>query len=268
MWKPKENTVSEGGKFMQPIIFYDFETTDSNPLTCGIHQLSGAVIEKGKVVERFNWFIKPKEGCSVSATAMWMAYKANGFGSVKAMRESDKYEPQDVVYKRFMNLFVKYGGGEYRDGHPRYVDRPMLGGFNVYKFDNEVLRQWMVDNGDVPKIGFFAADGCIDLLLISSIVLGRNLECMNNFKLKEVAWAFGVKVEKDKLHSSDYDTEMCIGIYKALIKRGYIFPISREEFFTIHSQEDMDRHNDEYWADRNSKDPEMEEWIKNFDENA
>ncbi len=265
MWREKTGNVSGNGRFMQPIIFYDFETTDSNPQTCGIHQLSGAVIVEGKVVERFNWFVKPKEGCSVSPYAMWLAYKANGFGSVKAMRESEIYEPQDVVYNRFISLFTKYGG-DYRDGHPRYDNRPMLGGFNIHKFDNEVLRQWMKDNNSPHQLGHYIADGSIDLQLICGIVLGRQLRCMNNFKLKEVAWALGVTVEKDKLHSSDYDTEMCIGIYRALIKKGFIRPMSNEDFFAIHSQEDMDRHNDEHWEEKNNPDPEKEEWIKNFKE--
>lgn len=264
MWKDKESVVSENGKYMQPIIFYDFETTDANPLTCGIHQLSGAVMVKGKIVERFNKFIKPKEGCSVSPYAMWLAYKANGFGSVKAMRESDKYEPQDEVYKWFMDLLVRYGGEPLKDGHPLYQNRPMLGGFNIHKFDNEVLRQWMKDNGETRALGNFIADASVDLLLICGPILGRVIRNVNNMKLKEVAWTLGVKVEQDKLHSSDYDTEMCVEIYRTLVKQGYIRPLSNEDFFAIHSTEDLNAHNDEYWSAKNSVDPEEQEFIKNF----
>lgn len=269
MWKEKVNNVSENGKYMQPIIFYDFETTDANPQTCGIHQLSGAVIVQGKVVERFNWFIKPKDGCSVNAHAMWLAYKANGYGSVKAMRESDMYEPQEVVYRRFIDLIVKYSGGIHKDGHPRFDNRVMLGGFNIWKFDNEVLRQWMVDNGETKSLGHFVCDACVDLLLVCGPILGRVIRNVNNMKLKEVAWALGVQVDKEKLHSSDYDTEMCIEIYKTLVKRGYLKPMTNEEFFEVHPIDELNKHDEEHWAELNERknpDPEHAAFIENFKE--
>ena len=270
MWKEKTNNISENGKYMQPIIFYDFETTDSEPKTCGIHQLSGAVIVARKVVERFNWFIKPKEGCSINAYAMWLAYKANGFGSVKAMRESDIYEDQAIVYRRFVDLIIKYGGGVYKDNHPRYDNRVMLAGFNIHKFDNEVFRQWMKDNEDPRSLGHLVSDASIDLQLVCGPILGRVIRNVNNMKLKEVAWALGVQVDKTKLHSSDYDTEMCIEIYKTLLKNGYIKPMSNEEFFGVHTFDDLNQHDKEHWdevAKKKTPDPEELAFIENFKEN-
>lgn len=275
-------TINDDGKYMQPIVFYDFETTDANPQTCGIHQLSGAVVERGKVVERFNWFVKPKEGCSVSPMAMWLAYKANGFKSVEEMRASDIYEPMDVVYHRFMDLLVKYGGGVHKDGHPKYENRVMLGGFNIHKFDNEVLRQWMLDNGEKLALGFFVADASVDLLLICGPVLGMQLRYMDHMKLKDVAWALGVQVDESKLHSSDYDTEMCLGIYRKLlcknldchttdtaedVKFGLLNPITNEMWFRIHTPGELEARKAARWAkspEKEAEKAEMEEFIKNY----
>ena len=277
-----KNTINEDGKYMQPIVFYDFETTDANPETCGIHQLSGAVVYKGKIVERFNWFLKPKEGCSVSPYAMYLAWKANGFKTVEEMRASDIYEPQEVVYRRFMDLLIKYSGGVYKDGHPRYADRVMLGGYNIHKFDNEVLRNWMAYNNDPLKLGHYIADGCIDLQLISGVVLGMQLRYMNNFKLKEVAWALGVKVDESKLHSSDYDTEMCLGIYKKLCckdldcytkddgtpgKFGIVNPITNEEWFKLHTIEELEERDRAKWTktpEKEAEEREKEEFFKTY----
>lgn len=219
---------------MAVILFFDLETTGIDPEKCGIHQISGSFVVNGKIVESFNYHVKPKAGCECSEKAMEMAGH-----TYEEMMASDEYEPMDVVFNKVYDRILEYCGGRNAKGYVDWNKKIYVGGYNIHKFDCPFMRQWFIDNGKVvndPKTGEdrcewgYLVCGEIDVMLILEPVLMRVRSRMKNVKQYSVAAALGIPVDESRLHEAGYDIELCFAIYKTVVERGYVGVLPWDDF--------------------------------------
>ena len=234
-------------------MFYDLETTGTNPETCGIHQFSGTFLVDGVEKDSFDFHVKPRSGCECSQIAMEMAGH-----TYEEMMESDEYVPMDVAFRWIYNKIVEYGGGIVKDNHPDYNKRVFLAGYNIHKFDNEFLRRWFEDNHAPNPLGFYVAEA-IDVMLLAVPALMKFRHLMPGFTQEEIAWALGINLESDKLHKSDYDIAICIAIYKALVSERCICGLPRDRWEAMHSEEDIKTFKNKMIRQRQEKKRKAEE---------
>ena len=215
---------------MAVILFYDLETTGLDPEKCGIHQISGAFVVNGVIVESFNYHVKPKKGCLCSEKAMEMAGH-----TYEEMMASDEYLPMAEVFRKIYARIIYYCGGLNESGKVDWGKKIFTGGYNIHKFDGPFMRQWFLDNGanssGVPYFEWgWVTSGEIDVMLLAEPVLMRVRSRMKNFKQYSVAQALGIMVDEGKLHEAGYDIELCFDIYKTIVERGYIGVLPWDDF--------------------------------------
>ena len=58
---------------MEKIFFFDLETTGVKHWQNGIHQISGGVVIEGKMVEKFNFKVRPNEKAKIEDEALAVA---------------------------------------------------------------------------------------------------------------------------------------------------------------------------------------------------
>ena len=224
---------------MPTIFFYDVETTGTDPAKCGIHQISGMFVKDGVVKDKFNYRVKPKEGCLCSPVAMDMA----GY-TYEEMMASDLFEPMDVVFKRVLDKITYYCGGNIENGHPAFKNKILFGGYNIHKFDNEFLRQWFEDNHAPFGFGYYYA-GVIDVMLLLEIAVMKHRTEISGIKLEEAAWLLNISNDPDGFHDACFDVEMCYLIYCKLIDLGCIRPIQERDWVKLHTVEELEAWNKE-----------------------
>ena len=215
---------------MAVILFYDLETTGLDPVKCGIHQISGAFVVNGKIVETFNHYVKPKKGCECSKEAMELAGH-----TYEEMMTLDQYRPMEVVFKEVYSRILYYCGGLNESGKVEWGKKIYTAGYNIHKFDGPFMRQWFLDNGanqsGNPCFEWgWVTSGELDVMLIAEPVLMKVRGRMKNFKQYSVAQALGIPVDESKLHEAGYDIELCFNIYKAIVERGYIGVLPWDDF--------------------------------------
>ena len=215
------------------ILFYDLETTGTDPQTCGIHQISGAFLVDGVVRDQFNYHVKPREDCECQPVAMQMAGH-----TYEEMMASEEYLPMDVVFDKVFSKIIEYDGGIVKDGRPDYDRRIFLGGYNVHKFDNEFLRRWFLDNKAPYALGMYVAEA-VDVMLLAVPALMRFRSQLPGFTQEEIAWALGIELDPEKLHDANYDILVCIEIYKALVGERCVGALRRERWNDLHTQYDI-----------------------------
>lgn len=96
-------------------------------------------------------------------------------------------------------------------------DKFFLVGYNNAAFDNQFLRGFFLQNGDVYFGSWFWANS-IDVMVLASAYLAERRPEMENFKLSTVAKFLGVSVSDDSLHNALYDIELTRAVYD-IVKR-------------------------------------------------
>ena len=215
---------------MAVILFYDLETTGLDPEKCGIHQISGAFVVNGVIVESFNYHVKPKKGCLCSEKAMEMAGH-----TYEEMMASDEYLPMAEVFQKIYARIIYYCGGLNESGKVDWGKKIFTGGYNIHKFDGPFMRQWFLDNGanssGAPYFEWgWVTSGEIDVMLLAEPVLMKVRSRMKNFKQYSVALALGIPVDEGRLHEAGYDIELCFAIYKVLVERKYVCVLPWDDF--------------------------------------
>lgn len=180
------------------LLFFDLETTGTQPEKHGIHQLSGAVIINGEIKETFDLHVQPHPNAVIEQDALDVA------GITK--EQLNAYPPMKAVYGQFINMLSKYV-----DRYDR-KDKFFLVGFNNGPFDNQFLREWFGHNGDKYFGSWFWAN-CIDVMVLATPFLAEQRPQMQNFRQGTVAKALGIPVDDTKLHDALYDIEICKAIY-------------------------------------------------------
>lgn len=180
------------------IVFFDLETTGTNPGKHGIHQISGEIVIDGQTVEQFDFKVRPNPAAQIEAEALQVAGVTEE--QIKA------YPPMGEVYQQFVSMLDKYA-----DRFDK-KDKFFLAGYNNAAFDNQFLRGFFLQNGD-KYFGSWFWSNSIDVMVLATQYLLARRQDMENFKQGTVAKYLGIEVQDDKLHDALYDIQICKDIY-------------------------------------------------------
>lgn len=180
------------------LLFFDLETTGTNPARHGIHQISGQVVIDGDVKEAFDFRVQPNPKAVIEDEAL----KVAGVTREQVLA----YPPMTEVYRAFVAML-----GKHVDKYDR-KDKFFLAGYNNAAFDNQFLREFFMQNVDNYFGSWFWSNSVDVMVLASQYLLDRRAE-MENFKLSTVAKFLNIMVEDDSLHDAQYDIELTKKIY-------------------------------------------------------
>ncbi|HEY9542978.1 MULTISPECIES: 3'-5' exonuclease [Bacteroidales] len=181
------------------LLFFDLETTGTNPARNGIHQISGQIVIDGKKVEDFDFHVQPNPKAQIEEAALQVA------GVTREQVLS--YPAMGEVYAQFVAML-----GKHVDKFNK-KDKFFLVGYNNAAFDNQFLRGFFLQNGDNYFGSWFWAN-TIDVMVLATAYLAERRPEMENFKLSTVAKFLGVAVSDDSLHNAFYDIELTKAIYE------------------------------------------------------
>lgn len=185
------------------LLFFDLETTETNPGRNGIHQISGQIVIDGKHVQDFDFHVRPNPKAVIEDAAL-------NVGGV-TREQVLAYPPMGQVYKEFVAMLDKYV-----DKYNK-KDKFFLVGYNNAAFDNQFLRGFFLQNGD-NYFGSYFWSNSIDVMVLASAYIADRRADMENFKLSTVAKFLGVSVSDDSLHNALYDIELTRAVYE-IVKR-------------------------------------------------
>lgn len=185
------------------LLFFDLETTGTNPGRNGIHQISGQIVIDGKHVQDFDFHVRPNPKAVIEDAAL-------NVGGV-TREQVLAYPPMGQVYKEFVAMLDKYV-----DKYNK-KDKFFLVGYNNAAFDNQFLRGFFLQNGD-NYFGSYFWSNSIDVMVLASAYIADRRADMVNFKLSTVAKFLGVSVSDDSLHNALYDIELTRAVYE-IVKR-------------------------------------------------
>lgn len=185
------------------LLFFDLETTGTNPGRNGIHQISGQIVIDGKHVQDFDFHVWPNPKAVIEDAAL-------NVGGV-TREQVLAYPPMGQVYKEFVAMLDKYV-----DKYNK-KDKFFLVGDNNAAFDNQFLRGFFLQNGD-NYFGSYFWSNSIDVMVLASAYIADRRADMENFKLSTVAKFLGVSVSDDSLHNALYDIELTRAVYE-IVKR-------------------------------------------------
>jgi len=182
-------------------VFIDLETTGVFVQKNGIHQIAGCIEIDDKVVENFNFKVRPNPKAIINPDAL----------AVSNVTEEQvlAYPEMGIVYNQFLAMLSKYCD--------RYnaKDKMWLVGYNNRSFDDIFLRAWFEQNGDSYFGSWFWSDS-LDVMILASQYLIQRRRSMSSFKLKGVAKELGIIVDETKLHDASYDIYLTREIYRVV----------------------------------------------------
>lgn len=185
------------------LVFFDLETTGTNPGKHGIHQISGQIVIDGVIKETFDFHVQPNPKALIEDEALKV-------GNV-TREQILAYPPMQQVYQEFVAML-----GKYVDKFNK-KDKSFLVGYNNAAFDNQFLRGFFLQNGDVYFGSWFWANS-IDVMVLASAYLATRRPDMENFKLSTVARTLGVDVQSESLHDAMYDIELTKAVFDIITK--------------------------------------------------
>lgn len=183
------------------LFYFDLETTGVMHWKNGIHQISGCIEIDGEVKEYFDFKVKPNPKAVIEDEALTI-------GGI-TREDLETYEEMGSVYKSLINLLSKYV-----DKYNK-ADKFHLVGYNNASFDNQFLRAFFVQNGDV-YFGSWFWSSSVDVMVLAAQHLMNIRHQMIDFKLKTVASYMGLEVNNDNLHEATYDIDLTRNIYKLI----------------------------------------------------
>lgn len=180
-------------------LFYDLETTGTNPNRNGIHQISGIIEVNGEVAEEFNFRVKPNPKAEIEDAALAV--------SNTTREDLETFPDMGEIHKKILHILDHYCD--------RYnaKDKIYLVGFNNRSFDDIFYRKFFEQNQDAFFGAWFFSDSLDVLVLASQYLIDRRSE-MPSFKLKRVAMELGIDVDPEKLHDALYDVHLTRAIYR------------------------------------------------------
>lgn len=188
------------------LVFFDLETTGTNPGKHGIHQISGQIVIDGVIKETFDFHVQPNPRAMIEDEAL----KVGGVTREQILA----YPPMQQVYQEFVAML-----GKYVDKFNK-KDKFFLVGYNNAAFDNQFLRGFFLQNGDVYFGSWFWANS-IDVMVLASAYLATRRPEMENFKLSTVAKTLGIVVNDDSLHDAIYDIELTKAVFDIVTRNQY-----------------------------------------------
>lgn len=165
-------------------LFFDVETTGTNPEKCSIVQLSGLIDIDGEVVEEFNFDVRPDPDAEISPDAL------DVIGKTKEQLKA--YPPAAQAYLDFMKVLDRHV-----DKYDR-ADKFFPAGYNV-RLDLDFLQWFFKKRGNKYGTGTYQNWRAIDVMQIVHYLnfVGKlNLE---NYKLGTLCNHFKIEI---KAHDS------------------------------------------------------------------
>lgn len=180
-------------------VFYDLETTGTNPKRHSVHQLAGLIEVNGKIVQEFDIKTRPNPKAEILQEAL----------NVCGVTEEQilAYPPMDESYREFTSMMLHYVNKYDKQ------DKAYLVGFNNRSFDDIFLRAWFEQNGD-QYIGSYFWNNTLDALVQATEYLLNRRAQMPAFKLKSVCRELGIEYDESKLHNGVYDVDLTRQIYQ------------------------------------------------------
>jgi DNA polymerase-3 subunit epsilon len=188
------------------LVFFDLETTGTNPGKHGIHQISGQIVIDGVIKETFDFHVQPNPRAMIEDEAL----KVGGVTREQILA----YPPMQQVYQEFVAML-----GKYVDKFNK-KDKFFLVGYNNAAFDNQFLRGFFLQNGDVYFGSWFWSNS-IDVMVLASAYLATRRPDMENFKLSTVVKTLGVNVNDESLHDAMYDIELTKAVFDIVTRNQY-----------------------------------------------
>lgn len=180
------------------LFLFDLETTGTDAVRNGIHQISGKVIIDGVVRQTFDFKVRPKDGAEYDPEALRI-------GNV-TKEQLEAYPSMREVFPQVILMLDQYVN-KFDKG-----DKFFLVGFNNSHFDNGMFRQWFTDNG-FKYFGSYFWSNSFDCMVLATPYLCDRRASMQDFKQSTVATALGITIDPSKLHDASYDIELCQAIY-------------------------------------------------------
>jgi DNA polymerase-3 subunit epsilon len=185
-------------------VFIDTETTGLDGETNGIHQISGMIEINGKVVDDFNYFVRPFEEDFITSDALKTSHVTRDM--ILSYPEPKEIHA-DLVKKlgKHCNKYKKW-------------DKYFLMAYNG-PFDHQHLRAWFKKNED-NYFGswFFVPDFCV--MRYALAMLQNERAKLENFKLSTVAEYLGIAEKDDpRYHDAKFDVEVTRKMYHLIEER-------------------------------------------------
>lgn len=140
------------------LLFFDLETTGTNPGRNGIHQISSQVVIDGIVKESFDFHVQPNPKAAIEDEALAVA------GVTR--EQIAKYPAMGTVYRQFVAML-----GKYVDKY-NSKDKFFLVGYNNAAFDNQFLRGFFLQNNDKFFGSWFWANS-MDVMVLATVYLAN-----------------------------------------------------------------------------------------------
>ena len=180
------------------LFLFDLETTGTDAIKHGVHQISGKIIIDGIVRQSFDFKVRPKDGAEYDPEALKV-------GNV-TREQLEAYPSMQEVFGEVILMLDHYVNKFNK------ADKFFLLGYNNAHFDNPFFRQWFLDNG-FKYFGSYFWSNSFDAMVLATPFLCDRRASMQDFKQSTVAAALGIHVDPAKLHDAAYDIELCQAIY-------------------------------------------------------
>lgn len=180
------------------LLLFDLETTGTDAVKHGIHQISGKIIINGSVLKTFDFKVRPKDGAEYDPKALEV-------GNV-TREQLEAYPSMREVFSEVLAMLDRYVSKYDKS------DKFFLLGYNNAHFDNHFFRQWFTDNG-CKYFGSYFWSNSFDCMVLATPFLCERRASMQDFKQSTVAAALGITIDQAKLHDASYDIELCQAIY-------------------------------------------------------
>ena len=181
-------------------VYIDVETTGTDPVKHGIHQLSGIIEVDGGEVENFDFRPRPRDNEEISEEAL----KVAGVTKDQIMAGT----PPGEVLIKFKNMLKKYV-----DPYDK-TDKFQFVGYNA-SFDMKFIREFF-KKGEDSYFGSWFYFPYIDVMSKAAYELRNERNNLPNFKLTTVAKYLGIEFDEEKAHNALFDIELTKEVLKRL----------------------------------------------------
>lgn len=169
------------------ILYFDVETTGTDPVKNSIVQLSGLIEINHKVVDKFNIECRPREGAEIHPKAL----QVTGLTAEQLMAREKTYAD---AYDEFLNI-MKNHVYQYHNSPDTLMNEKFYPcAFNGY-FDLQFVAQFFTDNGDRYGFGNWQNWQLLDPLPLVRFMEYAGLVKMDDHKLGTVCASYNIPIK-------------------------------------------------------------------------
>jgi len=187
------------------ILYFDTETTGTNPEINEITQFAAIVEIDGEVKEEVNWRCQPANWDAVDVQAL----EVTGIG----IEELKTFDPPAEMFKKISELFNKY-----IDKYDKN-DKFYPAGHNV-GFDLDFLQSFWKKHGDEYGTGSFQNWRSLDSRVLANFLIAEEIIECKDMKLGTLCEVFNIEIDQHDALSDIRATRMLVLKLKEYIKKG------------------------------------------------